>query len=415
MDKRVVNNIWPRIILIAAFVVVAVGAWDVGRAGADRTGSLVASQAPGGKSSGGYDIGTAGSNKAIKPTGKVREFNLVAKEADVTIAPGVTVKGITYNGQVPGPTIRVTEGDTLRVTLKNELNKATTIHWHGLHVPNNMDGVPPLTQQGIEPGQSFTYEFLASHAGTFMYHSHLNTVEQIDRGLYGPLIIDPATPTPAKFDKEFTMLLSAWNTNNIPSGSSPQQSGQTGQGNGTMEGMPGLAGEQSSGLQPGGNQSTQGAMNMNYNYFTINGKAFPSNEAWTVKEGDLVRVRIINISNLAHPMHLHGQDFTVVAKDGEPIKPEQQQTMNTLSVDAGETYDIVIKADNPGKWVFHCHELHHTENNGVEPGGLIQVIQYEGYEAPAQPTIKPQAEQTPQPATVTPMPTPTPMPAMPGM
>lgn len=412
MGNRVINNTWPRIIIIAAFIVVTVGAWGVGRAGADRTGSLLA-QVPGG-SSGGYDIGTASSNKAIKPTGKVREFNLVAKEADVTIAPGVTVKAITYNGQVPGPTIRVTEGDTLRVTLKNELSKATSIHWHGLHVPNNMDGVPPFTQQGIEPGQSFTYEFPASHAGTFMYHSHLNTVEQIDRGLYGPLIIDPATPTPTKFDKEFTMLLSAWNTNNTPSGSSPQQSGQ---GNGTMEGMPGMAGGQSPGVQPGGNQSTQGAMNMDYNYFTINGKAFPSNEAWTVKEGDLVRVRIINISNLAHPMHLHGQDFTVVAKDGEPVKPAQQQTMNTLSVDAGETYDIVIKADNPGKWVFHCHELHHTENNGVEPGGLMQVIQYEGYEAPAQPTIKPQVEQTPQPATATPtsMPTTTPMPAMPGM
>ncbi|MBF6612500.1 MAG: multicopper oxidase domain-containing protein [Chloroflexi bacterium] len=406
MDKRVANNIWPRIILIVAFVVVAVGAWGVGRAGADQTGSLVA-QGPT-STNGGYDIGTAGSNKAIKPTRKVREFNLVAKEADVTIAPGVTVKGITYNGQVPGPTIRVTEGDTLRVTLKNELSKATTIHWHGLHVPNNMDGVPPLTQQGIEPGQSFTYEFQVSHAGTFMYHSHLNTVEQIDRGLYGPLIIDPATPTPTKFDKEFTMLLSAWNTNNIPSGPTPEQPDQ---GGGTMEGMPGMTGGEGS----QSDQNTPGAMNMNYNYFTINGKAFPSNEAWTVKEGDLVRVRIINISNLAHPMHLHGQDFTVIAKDGEPIKPEQQQTMNTLSVDAGETYDIVIKADNPGKWVFHCHELHHTENNGIEPGGLIQVIQYEGYEAPVQPASQPQEEQTPQPTTVTPIATPTPMPAMPGM
>ena len=391
MDKSVVNNIWPRILLVVAFVVVAVGAWGIGRAGANQAASPQAATG----SDTGYNIGLANANKAIKLTGQVREFNLVAKEADVEIAPGVTVKAITYNGQVPGPTIRVTEGDTLRVTLKNELNKATSIHWHGLHVPNNMDGVPPFTQQGIEPGQSFTYEFPASHAGTFMYHSHLNSVEQIDRGLYAPLIIDPAIPASAKFDKEFTMLLSAWNTNNVPEMPSGDHNMS---GGSTMEG-----------------QSEAGQMNMNYNYFTINGKAFPSNEAWTVKEGDLVRVRIINISNLAHPMHLHGQDFTVVAKDGEPIKQEQQQTMNTLSVDAGETYDIVIKADNPGKWVFHCHELHHTENNGVEPGGLIQVIQYEGYEAPVQPSAKPQADQTPEPVPATPMPTPTPMPAMPGM
>ena len=142
-------------------------------------------------------------------------------------------------------------------------------------------------------------------------------------------------------------------------------------------------------------------MNMSYNYFTINGKAFPLNDRWAVREGDLVRVRIANISNLAHPMHLHGADFKLVAKDGEALLPAQQQVMNTLSVDAGETYDIVILADNPGTWVFHCHELHHTENNGVEPGGLIQVIEYEGT-APA--------------ATEPAQPTPSPMPSnMPGM
>jgi YVTN family beta-propeller protein len=384
------RNVWVRALLVAAFIVVAVGAWGIGRASvsqasgsgqttgqvtppADNPGAGLASQSADGAD--GYDIGVAGKPA---PTGKVREFNLVAKEADVEIAPGVTVRAITYNGQVPGPTIRVTEGDTLRVTLKNELDKATTIHWHGLHVPNNMDGVPPLTQQGIEPGQSFTYEFPASHAGTFMYHSHLNAVEQVDRGLYGPLIIDPATPTPAKFDKEFTMMLSAWNTNDVPG----MPSGDHMMGDGSaMEEQPDAA--------------AMGGMNMNYNYFTVNGKAYPSNDSWMVKEGDLVRVRIINISNLAHPMHLHGHDFTVVAKDGEPIKPALQQTMNTLSVDAGETYDIVFRADNPGGWVFHCHELHHTENDGVEPGGLVQVIQYEGFEPPAAAPAEPEATPTP--------------------
>jgi FtsP/CotA-like multicopper oxidase with cupredoxin domain len=188
----------------------------------------------------------------------------------------VTVPAITCNGQVPGPLIRVTEGDAVRVTITNELPEDTAIHWHGLHVPNAMDGVPPLTQAPIKPGESFTYEFTASHAGTFMYHSHQNAVEQIDRGLYGPIII----------------------------------------------------------------------------------------------------------SNPAHPMHLHGGDFTVVAKDGEPIRPELQQTINTLSIDAGEIYDIVFRADNPGTGVFHCHELHHMENDGVEPGGLIQFIQYEGCTLP---------------------------------
>lgn len=322
----------------------------------------------------------------IKPTGQVREYQLVAKRASWEIAPGKTVEAITYNGTVPGPTIRVTEGDTVRVTLKNELDQETTIHWHGLHVPNNMDGVPPFSQAPIKPGASFTYEFIASHAGTFMYHPHTNSVEQIDNGLYGLLIIDPQRPGGTTFDEEFTMLLGAWN---LPSG----EVGAASRGQHEM---------QDGQTMPGADMA---GMSMNYNWFTINGKAFPAVPEWTVEQGDLVRVRIVNISNLAHPMHLHGQDFKVIAKDGEPLKPALQQTMNTLTVNAGETYDIAFIANNPGTWVFHCHELHHTENDGVEPGGLMQVIRYEG--SPAQPVV-PAAPQAPQ-ATPT-------MPAnMPGM
>lgn len=344
---------WP--LLGVAVVLLAVVAWGLGRVSASA-GTPARTPDP---TTLGYDIGVAGKPA---PTGQVREFQLTVKEAEWEIAPGVRVPAITFNGQVPGPTIRVTEGDTLRVIVKNELRQATAIHWHGLHVPNAMDGVPPLTQPEIAPGATFTYEFPASHAGTFMYHSHQNAVEQIDRGLYAPLIIDPATPPPAKFDKEFTMLLSAWNTTTMPASDHMMPGGMDMGGAGQAGGMTG--------------------MSMNYNYFTINGKAFPANDVWTVKEGDLVRVRIMNVSNLAHPMHLHGHDFTVIAKDGEPIRPEVQQTMNTLSVDAGETYDIVFTADNSGVWVFHCHELHHTENDGVEPGGLMQIIQYEGVQLP---------------------------------
>lgn len=347
----------------AALFLIAGVSWSVGRAGAPESTVRTAQAANG------FDLGVAGKPLA---TGEVRQFDLVARESPWEIAPGVSVPAISYNGQVPGPLIRVTEGDTLRVNLKNELRQATSIHWHGLHVPNSMDGVPPFTQAPIEPGQTFVYEFPASHAGTFMYHSHLNAVEQIDRGLYGPLIIDPATPSPVKFDKEFTMVLSAWNTAAMP----PEQPMP---GGGFMPGQPGM-----------------GGMNMSYNYFTINGKAFPLAEPWSVREGDIVRVRIINISNLAHPMHLHGHDFTVAAKDGEPIRPELQQTMNTLSVDAGETYDLVFRADSPGTWVFHCHELHHTENDGVEPGGLIQILQYEGG-LPGQ-AVNPPVTSTPMPA-----------------
>ncbi len=366
-----------RILTVAAVLGIAflvVRAWPRGMPWSGGTGGQGALSNPGDSVPGAaindlsVRLGTA---KEVRPTGRVREFNLVARKAVWGLVPDRTTEAITYNGTVPGPTIRVTEGDTVRVVLKNELDQETTIHWHGLHVPNSMDGVPPFTQAPVKPGESFTYEFVASHAGTFMYHPHINSVEQIDNGLYGLFIIDPQQPDEPKFDREFSMMLGGWILAEGQAGGQHQ--------------MPG---------------AQMGGMNMNYNWFTINGKAFPATPEWVVRQGDIVRVRLVNISNLAHPMHLHGHDFKVVARDGEPIRPELQQVMNTLTVNPGETYDIVFIADNPGVWVFHCHELHHTENEGVEPGGLIQVIRYEG---------------NPAVATAGPQPTPT-MPArMPGM
>ncbi len=280
----------------------------------------------------------------IKPTGKVYERTITIKESRQEIAPGVTVKIFAFDGQVPGPTLRFTEGDTVRITFKNELKEPTAIHFHGMHLPNAMDGVPPLTQNPIKPGESFTYEFVAPHAGTYMYHSHLNSIAQIDAGMYGALIIDPQNPEgQPKFDKDEVWVLSAW----------------TGMDAGTdMKGM----------------NHNQG--DMGYIYYTINGKAYPLVKPLQVKKGDVVRLRLINISNLVHPMHLHGHDFRVIAKDGHPVK--DPQVMNTLTLGPGDIYDIEFIADNPGVWVFHCHQLHHTVNNGVEPGGLIGVVAYEG-------------------------------------
>ncbi|WP_308530633.1 multicopper oxidase family protein [uncultured Paenibacillus sp.] len=321
----------------------------------------------------------------IVPTGKVKEFTLDVKEGKWELVKGTTVNAITINDTVPGPEIRVTEGDTVRITVKNNLKEDTSIHWHGLHIPNNMDGVPPFTQNGIKPGKSYTYEFIANHAGTFMYHSHLNSVEQIDKGFYGAFIIDPQKPeAQPKFDQDITWMLGGWNVDDM------QVTGV----NGTMSNkagmdveMPNAHGKMTdmAGMDMGmhtaeGTGSAQ--MNMDYNYWTINGKAFPDTKPLVVKKGETVRLRLINISNLNHPMHLHGHDFRVIAEDGHPIS--DPQVMNTIDVAPGKTYDIEFIADNPGTWVFHCHELHHTMNGEVEPGGLIGVIQYEGQPATVQ-------------------------------
>ena len=176
-----------------------------------------------------------------------------------------------------------------------------------------------------------------------MYHAHgPNSREQIDRGLYAPFIIDPAGGDTIKADLDVTLTIGNW---------------MIGDSTGTMPGM---------------NMGGGGSMSMDYDYFTINGKSFPATEPITVEEGQLVRLRFLNPSQTIHPMHLHGMDMAVVAKDGEPIA--QPQRLNTLDIAQGETYDVVFLADNPGTWLLHCHDLHHASNAGQEPGGLIVAI-----------------------------------------
>ena len=295
-------------------------------------------------------------DRTVSPTGTTKRFELTVKEATWELLPGVTTRAVTFNGTVPGPTIRVTEGDTVEIALTNALTEGTSVHWHGLHVPNAMDGVAGVTQDPIAPGQTFTYRFVAPHAGTFMYHSHgSNSREQIDRGLYAPFIIDPAGGDPVRADREVILALQGW-----------------------------MIGAGMSGTGAAPSMSGMNAMSMNYDYFTINGKSFPATAPIEVEQGQLVRLRFINPSQTIHPMHLHGMDMAVIAKDGEPLATPQR--LNTLDLLPGDTYDVVFKADNPGTWLLHCHDLHHASNAGVEPGGLMVTI-----------TVKPTGSQSSSP------------------
>lgn len=268
----------------------------------------------------------------------VKVFELTTQAVKWELMPGVEVTAFTYNGTVPGPMIRVTEGDQVRIIVKNELPEATTVHWHGVIVPNAMDGVPGMTQDPIEPGETFVYEFTAQPAGTFMYHSHYEGDRQVGAGLYAPFIIEPKEPeaNPPTVDK--TLMISEWLVRDGL----------------TYAAMP------MSGMEP--------------NYFTINGKAFPATETITVQKGDLVRLRFMGIGQFIHPMHLHGMPFKVVATDGYPVPEVAQLTKDTISVAPGERYDIEFLATEPGVWMLHCHILHHTTNDNVEPGGLMLVI-----------------------------------------
>ena len=252
--------------------------------------------------------------------GDVKVFDLAAQHVQWEVLPGEFIDAYAYNGMVPGPVIRVTEGDRIRVNLKNELPEATVLHFHGPTLPNNMDGVPDVTQKPIEPGETFTYEFTAKPTGTFVYHTHHNSAEQETKGLYGVLIVEPKVQS-VKYDKELIQVL-----------------GESG------------------------------------GYFLINGKSFPATQPLETKVGEKVLIRLINLGQMTHPMHLHGHPFKIVATDGYPVPESQQLTKDVINIGPGERYDLEMDASNPGTWVFHCHILTHVQNHGVEPGGMLTVI-----------------------------------------
>lgn len=240
--------------------------------------------------------------------GDVKVFNLVVQEIEWETEPGKRRKAMAYNGMVPGPVFRVTQGEKLRIIVKNEMKESTAVHWHGLHIPAKMDGVTFLTQPPITPGSTFIYEFVAKNPGTHMYHAHHNSAEQVGRGLAGAFIIEPKDKsTEPAFDKDYLVFL---------------------------------------------NDSQLG--------YTINGKGFPATQPYYAKVGERVRFRFFNVGSAIHPMHLHGVHMQIFAKDGMNLP--YPYYCDTINVAPGERYDAIVVPDEPGPWAFHCHILSHAEN-----------------------------------------------------
>lgn len=273
----------------------------------------------------------------------VKTFELETGVVRWNILPAVTVEGYAFNAQLPGPRIRITEGDRIRIKVTNRLPEPTTVHWHGLIVPNSMDGPAQITQPPIPPGGTYTYEFTTQQAGTFFYHSHDHGDRQQALGLYGALIIDPRDAAQElRADKEYTLQLQEW----------LKREGLT---------YPAML--------------MEGALP---NYFTINGKAYPATESISMRVGETIKLRFIGTNNnFVHPMHVHGGPFTVVARDGYPLPPAARFEADTVNVGPGQRYDVIWKARKPGKWLVHCHIPHHTTNFNVEQqggGGLTMVL-----------------------------------------
>ncbi|MDR5684485.1 MAG: copper oxidase [Armatimonadota bacterium] len=250
----------------------------------------------------------------------VKVFRITASEIEWEVTPGEKRRAFAYNGTVPGPTIRVTEGDRVRVIFKNELPESTAIHWHGLVVPNSMDGVPYITQPPVKPGETFVYELTARNPGSHMYHSHHAADRQVPMGLLGAFIVEPRDKRgEPRVNHDVVMIL-----NDGPLG------------------------------------------------YTINGKGFPATEPIVVRRGERLRVRFMNEGLIIHPMHLHGMPMRVMAKDGYPLP--QPYMVDTLNIAPGERIDVVIDATEPGVWAFHCHILSHAESDHGMHGMVTALI-----------------------------------------
>jgi FtsP/CotA-like multicopper oxidase with cupredoxin domain len=302
-----------------------------------------------------------------------REILLEAREVKWELAPGKIVSAMAYNGRIPGPELRVREGERVRVVLKNALKEPTTIHWHGVDVPNPMDGVPEVTQKPVPPGGSFVYEFEARPAGTRWYHTHVKEHRQMDLGLVAPLIIEPVAPDPFPFDREYTLVLDDWATGvgtAVPSTAEGTAGGRGSMGGmmgGMMRGMGGMMrGRGMGGMMGGGHHGTPA-----YDTMTINGKAYPATEPLRVRQGERVRLRLINASaDHTHVIRLAGHRLKVTHTDGNPLREAVE--VDAVPIAPSERYDALVGADRPGAWFLYC-----TQPGHAAAGEQVLVV-YEG-------------------------------------
>lgn len=276
----------------------------------------------------------------------VKEFHLVAEPVVREIAPGMKANLWGYNGQSPGPTIEVVEGDRVRIFVTNRLPERTSVHWHGQRLPNGMDGVSGLTQPAIEPGKTFVYEFEAKRPGTFMYHPHADEMLQMAMGMMGSWITHPKNPKFMPVDRDFVFLLNAFD------------------------------------IEPGSYTPKVSTM-LNFNLWTWNSRAFPGIDPIVVRKDDRVRIRVGNLTMTNHPIHIHGHEFEVTGTDGGWIPKTARWPEVTTDIAVGQMRAIEFLANEPGDWAFHCHKSHHTMNAmghdiptmiGVKQDDLIKKI-----------------------------------------
>ena len=254
----------------------------------------------------------------------VKEFHLVVEPVVREFAPGMNVNMWGFNGSSPGPTIEAVEGDRVRIFVTNKLPEPTSIHWHGILVPNGMDGVSGLTQPGIPVNKTFVYEFLLQRPGSHFYHSHLSEQQQLALGVYGCFVIHPKDPRQLKVDRDFMFMLASYDVQ--PGAATPKTSTMT-----------------------------------DFNMWTFNNRVFPGIDPLVARTGDRVRIRVGNLTMTNHPIHMHGPHFEVTGTDGGWVPKSARWPEVTTDVGVGQLRAIEFDAI-AGDWSIHCHKSHHTMN-----------------------------------------------------
>ncbi len=261
----------------------------------------------------------------------VKVFRLTAQVVKQQIAPDKTIDAWGFNGSAPGPTIQVNQGDRVRVIFKNELPEPSSIHWHGFEDHIGYDGMPGISQEPVKPGEQFVYEFLIHQEGTYFYHSHMAMQEMA--GMLGAFVMHPKEPYRPHCDKDFALHFQGYAV--LPSSTVPN------------------------------------TMNMEFNWLVINGKAGPAVTPLIIRQGDRVRLRMINLGMNHHPIHIHGHTFQVTGTEGGRIPETAWWPGNTVLVGVAQTRNVEFVANNPGDWMLHCHLPHHMMNQMASQAGAL--------------------------------------------
>jgi manganese oxidase len=263
---------------------------------------------------------------AFEMDGAVKVFRLKAEPMKQKIAPFKTIDAWGYNGSCPGPTIQVTQGDRVRVIFENALPESTSMHWHGLELPIEQDGVPWISQKPVPPGGSYTYEFTVHQEGTFFYHAHSAMQEMI--GLIGMFIAHPEKPYTPHADHDFGIVLQEWAV--LPGNSVPNTA------------------------------------SMEFNWLTFNGLSAPATTPLIVRLGSRVRLRLVNLGMDHHPIHLHGHQFVITGTEGGRAPESTWYPTNTVLVGVAQAKVVEFEAKYPGAWMIHCHLPHHMMNSMMD-------------------------------------------------